>query len=387
VEDFIKLFDEIRPYNETEAQDAFKRIASAELLPRIVSTVFPSKDVAEVQALLLNLSSIDDFQSKVMIPALTTVLNMTTAGITYSGVDNIKDGKTHIFLSGHRDIILDPAILEFILYHNGVPWSEIAVGDNLLGSSLIKDLMFTNRMIKVIRSGNTRDKYIASTVLSEYLRHKVVGGQRSVWIAHRGGRTKDGNDVTGQGVLKMLSMSYGKDFDKAYKEMSIIPLSVSYEFESCDFLKARELYMSKRGPYVKAAGEDMNSMLTGIMQPKGRVHFHFAPVVSDMEIENCEGVHVNERITSLRLKIDRTIQQNFKLWPNNYIASDIINASDTYSDEYTEEQKVFFIDYMNRGLAGIVGEDKSIDLSELKDIFLRIYANPVFNKEILNSRI
>jgi len=381
VEDYKQHFDEIRPYNEEEAKAAFQRIASSELLPRIVQTVFPSKDTAEIQLLLRNLSSIDDFQSTMMIPALSTVLESTTNGITYSGIENVKDGKTHVFLSGHRDIILDPAILEKILYMNGLPWSEIAVGDNLLGTSLIKDLMFTNRMIKVIRSGNTRDKYLASTVLSEYIRHKIVGNERSVWIAHRGGRTKDGNDMTGQGVLKMLSMSYGKEFDRAYKEMRIIPMSVSYELESCDFLKARELYLSRRGPYIKSRGEDLNSMLTGIMQPKGRVHFHFAPVVSDMEIESCEGVHVNERIASLRFKIDRTIQQNFKLWPNNYIASDIINASDSYSDEYSEEQKVFFIDYMNRGLDRIVCEDKSIDISELKDIFLRIYANPVFNKE------
>lgn len=381
MEDYTNLFDEIRPYDESEAREAFHRIASSELLPRIVETVFPSKTSEEVRKILINLKSIDEYQSTVMIPVVETILSKTTAGVTYSGIENIKDGKTHIFLSGHRDIILDPSILEYILYSNGISWSEIAVGDNLLGSALIKDLMFTNRMIKVIRSGNTRDKYVASTVLSEYLRSKVVSGERSVWIAHRGGRTKDGNDTTGQGVLKMLSMSYGKDFDRAYSEMSIVPLSISYEFESCDFLKAREIYLTRRGPYVKAPDEDMNSMLTGIMQPKGRVHFHFSPVVSDDEITSCEGAHVNERIVSLRLKIDKTIQSNFKLWPNNYIAYDILNASDRYSIEYSSAQKEFFVGYMEKGLGEIVARDNSVDITELKDIFLHIYANPVVNQK------
>lgn len=380
-----KMFDEIRPYDDAEAREAFRRIAESELLPRITAIVFPSKTTEEVRQELRSLSSIDEYQSRIMIPALDTVLKKTTNGITYSGIENIKDGKSHVYLSGHRDIILDPAILEYVLFFNGVPWSEIAVGDNLLGSPLIKDLMFTNRMIKVIRSGNTRDKYVASTVLSEYMRHKVVDGNRSIWIAHRGGRTKDGNDTTGQGVLKMLSMSYGKDFDRAYKEMSIVPLSISYEFESCDFLKARELYLTRRGPYTKDAGEDLNSMITGIMQPKGRVHFHFSPVVSDEEIETSEGIHVNERITSLRFKIDRTIRNNFKLWPNNFIAYDLVNCSSKYAERYSSEEKDAFIGYMNQGLDAVTAKEPSIVKDELKDIYLRIYANPVSNKELLTD--
>ncbi len=380
---YTKLFDEIRPYNEAESKAAFKRIAASEMLPRIIGTVLPDKTPEEVRNMLENLSSIDEYQSKVMISVMETIISKTTSGVSFSGLENVKDGKTHILLSGHRDIILDPAILSYIFHKNGLPFTEIAVGDNLLGSSLIKDLMFSNRMIKVIRSGDTRAKYVASTVLSEYLRQKVVGGERSVWIAHRGGRTKDGNDTTGQGVLKMLSMSYGKDFDRAYKEMSIIPISISYEFESCDFLKARELYYTKRGPYVKMKDEDLNSMKTGIIQQKGRVHFHFAPVVSDMEIESCEGIHVNERITSLRYKIDRTIQSNFKLWPNNYIAYDILKSSDKYVSEYTAEQKKTFEDYMHRGLNKLDSDDPSIAMSELKELFLLIYANPVINRERL----
>lgn len=380
-----KLFDEIRPYDDAEAREAFARIADSELLPRIVSTVFPSKTTEEIKKALSCISTVDEYQTKIMLPALDTVLKKTTSAITYSGIENIKDGKAHIYLSGHRDIILDPAILQYILFANGVPWSEIAVGDNLLGSPLIKDLMFTNRMIKVIRSGNTRDKYLASTVLSEYMRHKVVEGNRSIWIAHRGGRTKDGNDTTGQGVLKMLSMSYGKDFDRAYKEMSIIPLSISYEFESCDFLKAREIYLTRRGPYEKTSGEDLNSMLTGIMQPKGRVHFHFSPVVSDEEIATCEGIHVNERITSLRYKIDRTIRKNFKLWPNNFIAYDLVNGSSKYTDSYSSEEKETFLSYMNKGLNAITTGEPNIETEELMDIFLKIYANPVSNKELLTD--
>lgn len=380
---YTKLFDEIRPYDEAESKAAFKRIAASEQLSGIVRTVLPSKSPEEVRSILENLSSIDEYQSGLMIPVMETIISKTTAGVSFSGLENVKDGKTHILLSGHRDIILDPAILAYIFHKNGLPFTEIAVGDNLLGSSLIKDLMFSNRMIKVIRSGDTRDKYVASTVLSEYLKRKVVGGERSVWIAHRGGRTKDGNDTTGQGVLKMLSMSYGKEFDRAYKEMSIIPISVSYELESCDFLKTRELYYTKRGPYLKRKDEDLNSMLTGITQQKGRVHFHFAPVVSDSEIESCDGVHVNERIASLRYKIDRTIQSHYKLWPNNYIAYDILGSTDKYNSEYTKEEKHFFEEYMNNGLNHLISEDSSMEPSELKELFLHIYANPVINRERL----
>lgn len=372
----MNCFDNIRPYTESETVEALKRVADSpfiDLIPKYIDKI----DATSLRYALRNVKGIDDFQINIMANVVRAVIAKTSSGLSVSGTEYFKTGGKHIFLSNHRDIMLDPAILQLILFENGVSTTEIAVGDNLIANSLIEDVFRSNRMIKVSRSGSPREKYVASMTLSNYLRSSVASGRCSVWIAQRNGRSKDGKDHTEQGVLKMLDMS-GKDgFIENFSELSILPVSISYEYEPCDFLKARELYISRREKYVKKPGEDQHSILTGIMQHKGGISFDFSPAITLEEIEECAVLDKNERFVALAAKIDERINTRFKLWKTNYIAWDLLNSASKYHSYYTVEEKAAFESYMEKGLSAIVAKDPDIDIKELESIFLSIYSNPI----------
>lgn len=370
-------FGDIRPYNDEEAREAFQRIAQDPHVEPIAKYINPGVPADVMRGLLASLTSVWDFQHKVMYGVVTSIIKQTTDGVTYSGIENLKDGKTHLLISNHRDIILDPAIIQVLLYENKVHTTEIAVGDNLISSQFIEDITRSNGMIKVVRGGTPREIYSNSNHLSEYLRSKISNGICSAWIAQRNGRTKDGRDETSQGLVKMLQMSGAGDFVKDYGDLNIVPISISYQFEPCDFLKARELYISRREQYVKKPGEDLQSMLTGLTQYKGGVHYHFAPSLSNEVIKGCAELDKNERYKAIAGAIDKEILYNYKLWNNNYIAYDILNNSSSYAEHYTPEEKEAFTAYMDGGLMKIVAAENGIDLDELREIFLGIYANPV----------
>jgi hypothetical protein len=210
------------------------------------------------------------------------------------------------------------------------------------------------------------------------MRYRVSNQISSIWIAQRNGRTKDGIDVTEQGLLKMFDMSGSGDFVKDFNELSIMPASISYEYEPCDILKAVELYITRRQKYVKAEGEDLNSILTGIMQPKGRIHIQFNEPLTEEEVNAAAELDKNERFKALGIAMDRKIIANYKLWPNNYIAYDMLNGEGMFADKYTAEEKVAFEGYLN---AIMQKSDKmEVDKAELKEILLGIYANPVVGK-------
>jgi hypothetical protein len=306
------------------------------------------------------------------------ILADTSKGLTYEGLEYFDGGAKHLIVSNHRDIVLDSAIIQLILFRHDVPRTEIAVGDNLITSSFIEDITRCNRMIKVIRSTSPREVYTTSKVLSEYMRYRVSNQISSIWIAQRNGRTKDGIDVTEQGLLKMFDMSGSGDFVKDFNELSIMPASISYEYEPCDILKAVELYITRRQKYVKAEGEDLNSILTGIMQPKGRIHIQFNEPLTEEEVNAAAELDKNERFKALGIAMDRKIIANYKLWPNNYIAYDMLNGEGRFADKYTAEEKVAFEGYLN---AIMQKSDKmEVDKAELKEILLGIYANPVVGK-------
>lgn len=371
-------YDEIRPYNDEEATLAFKRIAEAPELVQFAEFLFPGQGDKHLRDLIRPLKSVYEFQSKVMANVIHNIVDQTSSGITSGGLESLDDGKKHILISNHRDIILDPAIIQIILFDHGLSTSEIAVGDNLIASPLIEDIFRSNRMIKVVRGGTAREKYNASTVLSGYLRENVASGKCSIWIAQRNGRSKDGHDGTEQGVLKMLSMSGSGDFIKDFEDISLLPVAVSYQYEPCDFLKARELYVTRRREYVKVPGEDTNSIITGVTQYKGGIDFEFSPSLTEEEIEKCSRLEKNERFKKLARIIDEKINSRYRLWDTNYMASDLLHDSDEYSDKYTSSAKNHFIDYIEKGLSSIMKKDPSItDREELKEIFLNIYANPV----------
>lgn len=371
-------FDNIRPYTDSEASEALKRVAGSDSLKNIVDFVFgPGKEVP-VRHLLSSLNSIDEFQAKVMADVVRSIIKKTTTELIINGVENVKNGHKHLLLSNHRDIVLDPAIIQLVLFENGLSTTEIAAGDNLIASPLIEDIFRSNRMVKVIRGGSPKETYTSSVLLSEYIRDCVESNRCGLWIAHRNGRAKDGLDKTSQGVLKMLAMSGKGDFIEDFTSLSIIPVGISYQFEPCDFMKALELYKTARdGKYVKAPGEDTASILKGISQNKGRVCLTFASEISHEEIEECGQGTKNDRFLKMGDIIDERIHAAYKLWDNNYIAYDMLHGTDRYVSEYTAEAKQTFVEYMEKGLSEIVQKDPSVEYAKLKEIYLSIYANPI----------
>ena len=374
----LTKFDDIRPYNDSEVHPALERIVANPLLSNIAKYLFPGKDENLFKQLLLSCNTKDDFQIKVMSGVVEKILADTSNGLTYEGLEYFDGGAKHLIVSNHRDIVLDSAIIQLILFRHDVPRTEIAVGDNLITSSFIEDITRCNRMIKVIRSTSPREVYTTSKVLSEYMRYRVSNQISSIWIAQRNGRTKDGIDVTEQGLLKMFDMSGSGDFVKDFNELSIMPASISYEYEPCDILKAIELYISRRQKYVKAEGEDLNSILTGIMQPKGRIHIQFNEPLTEEEVNAAAELDKNERFKALGIAMDRKIIANYKLWPNNYIAYDMLNGEGRFADKYTAEEKVAFEGYLNAIMQKV--DKMEVDKAELKEILLGIYANPVVGK-------
>ena len=374
----LTKFDDIRPYNDSEVHPALERIVANPLLSNIAKYLFPGKDENLFKQLLLSCNTKDDFQIKVMSGVVEKILADTSKGLTYEGLEYFDGGAKHLIVSNHRDIVLDSAIIQLILFRHDVPRTEIAVGDNLITSSFIEDITRCNRMIKVIRSTSPREVYTTSKVLSEYMRYRVSNQISSIWIAQRNGRTKDGIDVTEQGLLKMFDMSGSGDFVKDFNELSIMPASISYEYEPCDILKAIELYITRRQKYVKAEGEDLNSIITGIMQPKGRIHIQFNEPLTEEEVNAAAELDKNERFKALGIAMDRKIIANYKLWPNNYIAYDMLNGEGRFADKYTAEEKVAFEGYLNAIMQKV--DKMEVDKAELKEILLGIYANPVVGK-------
>ena len=271
-------------------------------------------------------------------------------------------------------------LFQLVLYTNGIPLTEIAVGDNLITNKAIEWLIRSNRMIKVIRGVSARELYTSSQLLSRYIRLNITENRSSIWLAQRQGRTKNGYDVTEQGLLKMLDMSGTSDFQQNFEELNIIPMSVSYEYEPCDILKARELVISRKRKYVKAEGEDLNSIMVGIMQQKGNIHLNIGKPLDQEEIAAAAKCDKNDRSQQIRHAIDLRVIEGYKLWKNNYIAYDLQNHSFKYSDLYSPTDMEQFVEYMRKQLDTVEPE---INREDLRRIFLDIYANPVVTKELL----
>lgn len=368
-------FEPVRPYNDAEVPAAIEAITKDIFFPMVVKYCMPEANVEEVIRMFSQIKTVNEFQAKVMHPAIHSVMSKTTDGVTSEGVEKLDNSKRHMFIANHRDIVLDSAFLDVILYEKGIDTCQITFGSNLMKGNLVVNIGKLNKMFRIIRGGNIKDFYKNSVEVSAYMRYAITELNDSVWIAQRNGRTKDGNDKTEVGVLKMFSLSSDKPFVDNLDELSITPVSVSYEYEPCDFLKTAELYISKFQKYIKGENEDLNSILTGIKQPKGRVHLAITDPITREELEQCDRLEKNDKIVALAALIDQRIYRHFKLFKTHFIAYDLLFGQ-RYSDRYTEQEKADFIVYMNGGLDQL---GKEMDRSELEQIFLRIYANPVIN--------
>lgn len=378
----LSEFESISPYTDEEAVVALGKLAEHPLLAEFSRNFFPEQSPDFLKNLLKNLRSIDEFQVLVMSKFVEWVLEKTVRNFSYDGISNIDPSRKFLALSNHRDIIFDPAITQLVLYRNGIPLTEIAVGDNLISSPTIEYLLRSNRMIKVVRGISARELYLSSQMLSKYIRLNITGQRSSIWLAQRQGRTKNGYDLTEQGLLKMLDMSGSGDFQKNFEELNIIPMSISYEYEPCDILKARELVISRKHKYVKAEGEDLNSIIVGIKQNKGDVHLNIGKPLTSEEIARAAMCDKNDRYQLIRHAVDVRVIEGYRLWKTNYIAYDMLNQSYKYSHMYSAADSEQFVDYMKGQLDSVEPE---INREDLRRIFLEIYANPVVTKELLEK--
>ena len=376
----LSEFSSISPYTDAEAAEALSKLADYPPVAIASQHFFPDESPDFLKNLLKSIKTIDEFQVLVMQKFVRWAIEHTAKNFSYDGISNIDPDKRFLALSNHRDIILDPAITQLVLYTNGIPMTEIAVGDNLITSKTIEWLIRSNRMIKVIRGVTARELYLSSQLLSRYIRLNITEQRSSIWLAQRQGRTKNGYDVTEQGLLKMLDMSGQGDFQQNFEELNIIPMSISYEYEPCDILKARELVISRKRKYVKADGEDLNSIMVGIMQKKGSIHLNIGKPLTSEEIAIAASCDKNDRYQLIRHAVDLRVIEGYKLWKNNYIAYDILNHSYKYSDRYDKSDVEVFVDYMCRQLDTVEPE---INREDLRRILLEIYSNPVGTKELL----
>jgi hypothetical protein len=302
---------------------------------------------------------------------------------SYEGVSKLDKNACYLFVSNHRDIMLDSALLQYALHRSGYRTTEITFGSNLMSSPLIIDVGKSNKMFKVIRGGSSKDFYASSLHLSEYIRYTLTEKRESVWIAQRNGRTKDGVDATDQAIVKMFGMSSPDNPVKALAELNIVPVAVSYQWEPCDALKALELYrLCRTGTYAKKPGEDLSSILTGVNQPKGDVHIAVCSPISEADLAPLSGLPHSRFNRQVAAIIDDRIYKSYRLTCNSYIAHDMRSHSNRYADRYTQEEKDQFVRRYSSALASDV-EDKKM----LGDIFLGIYANPVDTKRLASEEV
>ena len=369
-------FEDIRPYKAEEIPAAMERIANSSSFPLLASYVYPNEPIEAVKERIRNYKTVKAFQTETMRMVNQRVIEHSISAFSCSGLDKLNPNEHYLFVSNHRDIMLDSSLLQYYLVTKGFDTTEITFGANLMMNQLVVDIGKSNKMFKVERpNNNIKDFYRSSKHLSEYIRYVITEKGQSVWIAQRNGRTKDGNDATDQGIIKMFCMSCPEDKIKAIDQLHIVPVAVSYEWEPCDILKTLEVYESQFSKYTKKPGEDLNSILTGITQEKGRVHFELCDPIAYAELSKFESLTNNEYHKAVARLLDSRINKAYRLYPNNYVAYDLRYGTTKYRDCYTDEQKTMFINYLKR-----LEKYDTCDIEKLIDIFLGIYSNPVNNK-------
>ncbi|MBC8319434.1 MAG: hypothetical protein H8E34_01795 [Bacteroidetes bacterium] len=369
-------FDVIRPYYDHEIREAIPRIIADPTFHRMMDYLFTTEKKELVISKLKSAKTINEFQSLFTLPVVLSILDKTTDGITHSGFENLNNNTSCVYLGNHRDIVLDSSILGLIHLKLSITTPQSAWGSNLMVSPLIVDLGKSNKMITVFREGSPKELLQNSKRLSAYIRKSVTNLNKSIWIAHSKGRTKTGFDKTDVSILKMLSLDGDSDVKSKLTQLNITPVAISYEWEPCDAMKVREMYLSKDRVYVKAYDEDFKSIIGGLTGDKGKVHLVIGPQINDEIINiNEQNISNNEFIGKVACLVDNQIYKNYKLWPSNYLAYDMLNNSIEFSKYYNDNTKAILENrYYN------TTKMAQHDNDDIRELFLLLYANPVINK-------
>lgn len=378
-------FKDIAPYDDGEEfQQHMREVSENPAFGSIVSQVFPEgTDPEKVKELLRSFTSKDGFQGKVMYEVLKLLEAKSSSGITASGEVKAGEGPHRLFISNHRDIVLDAAFLGLTMLRYGVPAMEVCLGDNLLIYDWIEKLVRINKGIIVHRNQRMTKALESAKQLSAYIHHAILDKNQSVWLAQREGRAKDSNDITQESLIKMLALEGpGECVAERLACLNITPVSISYEYDPNDYLKATEFLARRRDPeFKKSKADDLLSMQTGIKGFKGRIHYAFArDLHAEIAALTCEAdkLTVVRRVCEL---IDREIHLGYLIYPTNYIAYDELNATERFATEYTQEQQTDFDAYLGRQIDRVTLPDITPEERQfLRISILTMYANPLANK-------
>lgn len=376
-------FDEIRPYDTGEVQQAFNELLAdrqfSTMLRGIVPWLPKSLRNAVLKMAFIGVKSPLDFQKRFMKPIVQHIIRKHTDGCTFDDNCLPRDfSLRYTFVSNHRDIVLDSALLDVMLVEAGYPTTvEIGIGDNLLIYPWIKRLVRMNKAFTVRRGLTPKEMLRSSQIMSRYIHYAVTQKHENIWIAQREGRAKDSDDRTQDSVLKMLAMGgEGKPID-SLREINIVPLTISYEFDPCDYLKAQEFQQKRDNPaFKKSRQDDLDNMKTGIFGYKGRVHYHCAAPINTW-IDELGDLPKTEFFAALSKRIDRELHANYRLFPCNYIALDELEGTKKYAQHYTEADKKRFEDYLKGQLEKV--KIANPDVKFLRERMLTMYANPLRN--------
>ena len=371
-------FDTIRPWEPEDLPEVFDRLLANDQFKQVLAYLYPQVPLEMIAQKLKACKTNLDFQLAFAYDFVHGILKKAATGceMDCSSLDNTRN---YPFISNHRDIVLDSAILDVLLIDNKFKTTcEIAIGDNLLSLPWVKDLVRVNKAFIVERALSMRQMLMSSKRLSDYMHFAIKEKKENIWIAQREGRAKDSNDRTQKSILQMMSMGGEGSIIERLKQLHLVPLSISYEYDPCDFLKAKE-FQQKRdyAEWKKGPTDDLVSMQTGIFGYKGHVHYHAAPCLDEYLDSLDPDMSKQDIYNKVAAYIDQQIFCNYRLYPGNYVALDMLEGTEAYTNQYTAEDKAKFTKYIQGQLAKIDLSDK--DEAYLKERLLTMYANPVRN--------
>ena len=375
-------FNDIAPYDDEIFHEKMKTLVRDPGFLHAVNYTMPKDDVPVLIEDLLKIDNKYDFQHQVMFPFLEMLAKTTTAGISLGGVKYYNPALNYVFISNHRDIVLDASFLNLAFMRRSIPTSEVAIGNNLLVFDWITDLVRLNKSFIVKRNTGLREGLLAAKKLSAYIHHAILDKHESVWIAQREGRAKDSSDRTQESLVKMLALGGEGSFTDRLKEINLMPVSISYEFDPNDYLKAREFLMKRRNPdFKKSQRDDLFSMETGLLQFKGKVHFQLTPRINTKLDQIGDFQDNNTSAKYVGCLIDQAIHRSYEIFPINYIAFDMLHHTERFSGKYTREQLEETRQYFNSQLNKVDIEDVTSEEREfMMEMMLVMYANPLKNK-------
>ena len=375
-------FSDIAPHDDSVFHEKMEQLVKEPGFLHAVNYTMPKDDVPVLINELLKIDNKYDFQTQVMFPFLEMLAKTTTSGISLGGIKYHNPGVSYTFITNHRDIVLDASFLNLAFLRKGIPTSEVAIGNNLLIFDWISDLVRLNKSFIVKRNTGLREGLEAAKKLSAYIHHTILDKRESIWIAQREGRAKDSSDHTQESLIKMLALGGTGSFMESLKEINLMPVSISYEFDPNDYLKAKEFLMRRRDPnFKKSQRDDLFSMETGLLQFKGKVHFQLTPRINTKLDQLGDFKDNNTAAKYVGCLIDQAIHRSYEIFVINYVAYDMLHNTTRFSRFYTEEQKADTIDYFNKQLSKVDVPDLTAEERDfMMEMMLSMYANPLKNK-------